>query len=134
MANYILLILLNDQLFLETSIATEIFGGQVSRLSNFVTYCHVLFNRCVLFFLSIHLFLLNISVRCHLCHSNVRELKTSRGHPKDTTYMLCVGSLLDGTDFQQNKLSSTCHNRRAKYFTSIQVKECKNIVRLIIKI
>jgi len=43
MANYVVLFLLNDQFFLQTSIATEIFGGQVSQLSNFVTYCHVLF-------------------------------------------------------------------------------------------
>jgi len=62
MANYVVLFLLNDQLFLETSAATEMFGGQVSLLSNYATYCHVLYNGCVLFYLFIHLFLLNISV------------------------------------------------------------------------
>ena len=62
MANCVVLFLLNDQLYPETSTATEIIGGQVSRLSNFLTYCHVLFNRSVLFFLSVHLFVLTICV------------------------------------------------------------------------
>jgi hypothetical protein len=62
MANYVVLFLLNDLLFLETSIATEIYTVQIPRLPNFVTYCHVLFNRCVLLFLSVHLFVLSISV------------------------------------------------------------------------
>jgi len=62
MASYVVLFLLNDQLFLETSAATEMFGGQVSRLSNYVTYCHELYNGCVLLFLSVHLFVLSISV------------------------------------------------------------------------
>ena len=81
---HVVLFLLNDQLYLETSIATEIFGGQVSLLSNFLTYCHVLFNRSALFFLSVHLFFLTICMTS-LCHSNVTELTTSRDHPKDMT-------------------------------------------------
>ena len=62
MAMHVVLFLLNDQLYLETSTATEIVGGQVSLLSNFLTYCHVLFNRSVFFFLSVHPFVLTICV------------------------------------------------------------------------
>jgi hypothetical protein len=51
---------------METNIATEIFAGKFSRLSNFVIFCHVLFRRYVLLFLSVHLFVLSISVTSHM--------------------------------------------------------------------
>ena len=133
MANYVVLFLLNYQHFLETSIATEISFGQVTRLSNFVIYCHVLFNRCVLLFLSVHRFVLSISVMS-LMSFQLEGINEFTRPSESKTLMLCVWSFINARDFQQNKLSLICHCRRAKYFVSMQVREFKNIIRLIRKL
>jgi len=38
---------------------------------------------------------------------------------------VCVWSFTHVTDFQQNKLSSVCHIRRAKNFVSMKIRELK---------
>jgi len=133
MENYVVLFLLNHLLFLVTSIATEIFFEQVSRLSNFVTYCHVLFNRYVLLFLSVHRFVLSISVMS-LMSFQLEVINEFTRPSESKNFMLCVGSFINATDFQQNKLSSICNSWRVKYFVSMQLREFLNIIKLIRKL
>jgi hypothetical protein len=134
MTNYVMLFLLIDQLFGETNIATGILSGQVTRRSNFVTYCHVLFNRCVILFLSVLLFVLSISVMS-LTSFQFEGPNEFKGPPRrQDVDVVCVGSFINVTDFQQNTLSSKYHIMRAKYFVSMQGREFKNSIRLYKKI
>ena len=110
MTNCVVLFLLNDQLYLETNTATEIFGGQVSRLSNLLTYCHVLFNRSVLSFLSVHLFVLTICVTSLTPFQRERTNdfnRSSERHDVDVIYK-CYGfkeeQIIINVSYQDGKM------------------------------
>jgi hypothetical protein len=120
MANYVVLFCLTINMETCIRVATEISAGQFSRSSNFVPYCHVLFNRFVLLFLSVHLFVLSISVKSltSFQRGGTKDFaRPSERHDVDAFRVIykCKG-------FQQNKLSSLCHIRRTKYFHSSKEK------------
>jgi len=115
MANYVVLFLLNDQLFVEASIATEIFAWQFSRLSNFVTYCHLLYNRYVLFFLFVHLFFLSISLTSLMSFQCERTNDFTRSSVRQDVDIVC-GFIYKFNRFSAEQITINMSYQEGKIF------------------
>ena len=90
----------------------------------------MLFNRCVLYFLFVHLFVLKISVTSLMSFQREGTNDFARPSERHDVEIRGMGPFINETDFKHNKLLSICHSRKAKYFFSMEVREFKNSIGL----